>query len=642
MSYIEYGGVDKVTSSFEYEYDRFTYGLNLDVNGSSIDIPWNYLDQSTNRTTFNDIVADGIELRFKAYTTSSTELLTNFTTQSLFYNGTNFSLNLLYTDTGSNNSIYNNTIGKFGYFEFNLGNNKVYTSTIPVFETGSDGQPSWYNILVQRRTPNTRVGQAGSSQTYDIYVKNNIFGEIGHEVSASLTTSTNNGWSTSGTTLSIGNGTFPFSGSVQELRLWSYKLNEDTFNSHVLNPESIEGNTSTSSFEDLAVRFTLGNNLYTYNHNTTLTIDSTHPDQNTQILTATFNNFPNENNYTSFTETYYADVANSGYVNPVTDKIRIYSGSAYGTQLLPNKSIEITPDINITKDIHLLEASLSPQDEINKAIIAAFGSTYNLDDIIGDPNPNTYNQLFDLRTEFFKKLNDKYNYKDYIRLIDFFHNSLFRTLKDFTPARTNLATGVVIKSHLLERPVVKRPELNVTDPNNLTGSYNTAFINASNGGNYSQSLYNVVYNTPQGYINFQSDARDFFTGELPSSSIDIKQYLTDGVFNPFLRHNPLALIPYSASVWNYDYNPLLNNVSRNRESIYRFYINNRIPQNNTYTRSTYNFIGQALGGVITFLDWDRIYRIIYINPLQDINNVQVLDETLRILRQSITKHSEYA
>ena len=45
-----------------------------------------------------------------------------------------------------------------------------------------------------------------------------------------------------------------------------------------------------------------------------------------------------------------------------------------------------------------------------------------------------------------------------IRLIEFFHNSLFRTLKDFTPARTNLATGVVIKPHLLERPVIYRSE----------------------------------------------------------------------------------------------------------------------------------------------------------------------------------------
>ena len=36
-------------------------------------------------------------------------------------------------------------------------------------------------------------------------------------------------------------------------------------------------------------------------------------------------------------------------------------------------------------------------------------------------------------------------------LIKFFDNSLFKMIKDFTPARTSLASGVVVKQHLLER-----------------------------------------------------------------------------------------------------------------------------------------------------------------------------------------------
>jgi hypothetical protein len=38
-----------------------------------------------------------------------------------------------------------------------------------------------------------------------------------------------------------------------------------------------------------------------------------------------------------------------------------------------------------------------------------------------------------------------------MRLIKFFDNSLFKMIKDFVPARTSLASGVVIKQHLLER-----------------------------------------------------------------------------------------------------------------------------------------------------------------------------------------------
>ena len=554
MGSLEYGGVDKVTSSFEYEYDRFNYALQTS-GSNNVSIPWTYVSQSATRTTHTDIVPDGIEFRFKASPSYAT-------TQSLFYSGSNLKLDVLYTNTGSSNSIYANTIGNFGYFQFKLGTTVVTSSTIPVFTTGSDGDTSWYNVLVQRRTPNLRIGQTSTSQTYDVYVKNNIWGAVGHVASASLTTATaasNSLWYTQGA-MTFGGGSNPFSGSIQEVRLWSYKLNEDVFNSHVLNPESIEGNTYTSSFSDLVARWPLGNNLYTYNHTLTSSVASVAPDQKIQAFTASFASFPNKNNYTSFTETYYADVANSGYANPVTDKVRIISGSTYGTQLMPNKSIQ-TPDlIPITKDIHLLDASLSPQDEIDRAIIAAFGSSYSIDDIIGNPATGSYYELQPIQNEFFKKFVNKYNYKDYIRLIEFFHNSLFRTLKDFTPARTNLATGIVIKPHLLERPVIYRSEPTFTSFD-VTASIDTAFISASNGGNYSQSLYPITYKGNFGAVTVTSDARDFFTGVLPSSSINYHEIFISGNVDPYNRFAPGNTSSFSGSVWNYSYNPLFNNVS---------------------------------------------------------------------------------
>ena len=560
MSHIEYGGADKLTSSFEYEFDRFTYAL--DVYGSNtIDIPWVYNSQSLNRTGFNDITPNGIEFRFKA-NASPLSL-----TQSLFYNNPNYNLYLLYTNTGSSDSIYSGSTGEFGYLQFNLGSTSITSSTVPVFTTGSDNETSWYNVLVQRRTPDRRIGDINLPQTYDIYIKNNVWGEVGHKASASLTTSTQNTpWYTNNTTLTFGGGTYPFSGSIQEIRLWSNYLPELTFDSHVLNPESIEGEYTSSAYNDLAARFTLGNNLYTYNHFIDTEVYSTHPDQSTQILTASFSNFPNQNNYKSFTERYYADVANSGYANPVVNKVRIYSGSEYGVQLMPNKTIEVAPLIPITKDIHLLDAGLSPQDEINRAIIAHFGSTYDLDNIIGDPDLNSYDELRNLQREFFKKFNNKYNYKDYIRLIEFFHNSLFRTLKDFTPARTNPSTGIIVKHHLLERPIAIKPEPNVTDFNNEFANIKTGFISASNGGDYSQSLYDIIYFTKQGYTTESSDARDFFTGEFPGGVVPFD----DLVYQP----NPFTLFKdnssyYSQSIWYHEYFPLINNASCSISNFYR-------------------------------------------------------------------------
>jgi len=554
MSYIEYGGVDKVTSSFEYEYDRFAYALNIS-SSNTVNVPWVYLTQSTNRTGSNDIAPNGIEFRFKAYPTTTA-------TQSLFYNGSNFKLDLLYTNTGSVDSIYSASVGDFGYLQFTLGSTSITSSTVPVFTTASYGETSWYSVLVQRRTPDVRLNQTGSSQTYDIYIKNHVYDQVGHKASASLTTSTQNtSWYTGGTTLTFGGGSYPFSGSLQEVRLWSYHVSESAFDSHVLNPESIEGNYTSSAFNDLAARFTLGNNLYTYNHSLTSSVSSTHPDQKTQILTASFSGFPNKNNYVSFVETYYADVANSGLANPVVDKVRIVSSSAYGNVLLSHRTIEQQPVLPTTKDIHILDSGLSPQDEINRDIIAQLGSTYDLDAILGNPTGLGYKELDVLRNNYFKKYVNKYDYKDFISLIQYFHNSLFRTLKDFIPARTELASAVIIKPNLLERSVAEIPSPVATLHNNLSQSIDTAFISASNGGDYSASIYDYKTLGALGFVTRSSDARDFYTGELTGSYIDVYSNFIGGDQNPFLKWNINNTVPFSESIWNYNYNPLLNNVS---------------------------------------------------------------------------------
>jgi hypothetical protein len=504
-------------------------------------------------------------------------MVANLPTQSIIRilnnsTGDEFNLDLIYTQTGSGDSIYSGSVGDFGYFQLCGISTCVTSSTIPIFTTGSDGETSWYNVLLQRRIPNRRSTQTSDNQYYDLYVKNNIWGEIGHTTSASLyipgTTSINNVWYTNNGVLNIISPFSNFSGSLQELRIWSNKISESTFDSHVLNPESIEGNYTSSAYNDLAARFPLGNDLYTYNHSIVTNVASVAPDQTIQRFTASFINFSNKNNYSSFTEVYYADVANSGLSNPVTDKIRIYSGSEYGTQLLPNQSIEIKPIIPITKDIHLLDAGLSPQDEIDRDIIAHFGSTYDLDNIIGNPSTSSYQEFQQLQREYFKKYVRKYNYKDYIRLIEFFHNSLFRTLKDFTPARTNLSTGIIIKPHLIERPRVLRPEPFVTDTNNILSTINTAFLTASNGGGYTQSPYNIVYQSPAGFLSLPSDGRDFFVGELPSASVDYHSLFKNLNKNPYKTFNfdfylPLDYGPayISQSIWNYSYNALKNNVS---------------------------------------------------------------------------------
>ena len=135
-----------------------------------------------------------------------------------------------------------------------------------------------------------------------------------------------------------------------------------------------------------------------------------------------------------------------------------------GSTLSPYRSIqqESFPS-GSNPSINYLEVAFSPQDQINDDIIAQIGD-FNLGEYIGDPrqiseSKSSYPQLDALRDAYFEKYISSYDLNDFIRLIKFFDNSLFKMIEDFTPARTTLSSGVVVKQNLLERNVQPPPSM---------------------------------------------------------------------------------------------------------------------------------------------------------------------------------------
>jgi len=147
------------------------------------------------------------------------------------------------------------------------------------------------------------------------------------------------------------------------------------------------------------------------------------------------------------------------------------------------------------------------------------------------------------------------DYNGFIRLIDYFDNSLFKMLADFTPERTSLSTGVTINS-----PVLERNKTSFANPTNST----------------TQSIYTAQFNTasitPQYsplYNNLTGDKKPYFTGELSGSVVDVHQYFTDN-YNQYLGdwdvYNSQRTISQSINLNSFnhsDWNVLLNNVSKN-------------------------------------------------------------------------------
>jgi len=322
----------------------------------------------------------------------------------------------------------------------------------------------------------------------------------------------------------FGNGIsyYPFTGSFQEIRYYTQVLNQNSFKDFTMNPNSVEGNQiegAQQSKNILAFRLPLGGELYNnieYINKTTVSQSSTpftaslsiHPALTGSVITSSFSSTLTDFNNSSSAffngiinivpnyETHYYDQTPAGIQNAVSEKIQNrnivlpYTGSddniPNNKVLSPFISIQQSPQISssYTNNVNYVEVAFSPQNEINEDINDTFGY-FNMGEYIGDPryipSKNTsYTALDTLRNTYFEKYKSNYNIWDYIRLIKFFDNSLFKMIQDFVPAHSSLASGVIIKQHLLERNRYPTPQMDLRTTQSVYGSGSIPIWNSPN------------------------------------------------------------------------------------------------------------------------------------------------------------------
>ncbi len=252
------------------------------------------------------------------------------------------------------------------------------------------------------------------------------------------------------------------------------------------------------------------------------------------------------------------------------DKVRLDNTGSIVEGSTLSYYTEITRgDNKYTQDLHRIEVGFSPSDNMNSYIVSQSAvlfpnDTFNIDNYIGDPRgykSNIYPDLFKYSKIIFENV-DSYNLKDFVRLIKFFDNVIFRMVKDFVPARTVTDSGIIIKPHLLERYHTKSPVMTWTMPE-YSGSIDTAFISGSNTGTYanigansipgqsgkesstSDILFHQSIQTPEGkkFRNVNQQQEPKFNGELYNSKIKV----TDGELN---RDNPFKNLEYDKIEYN--------------------------------------------------------------------------------------------
>jgi hypothetical protein len=533
----EFGGKDKDETN-DWDYYKQRYNNAYQHTGDSDWVGSEFELNSAWPVVYTTNRPETVLFRFKTAGTGSAKVAPS---QSLFTTDQGVLLTLQYSGSVNTSGSWSgsaiNPYNEYAYLTFYPDSGNLTTSAsvyLPFF----DGD--WWT---------TAITVDGSGGEFTLYAANNIYNgddgsQIGFIASSSVTGDPSN-WNTSvsaslGSNLGAQVSPFSiFSGSFQELRYYTTAISDNSFRDTTMNPDSIEVTTLNSSPDQLAFRAALGGELYTGSV-------SIHPKvTGSWEATASFTNdsnfyIGNLNNFVPNTETVYLDQPTAGIKNIVSNKIQVVDMSLpSGSTLSQYRSIQQQPPggSTYTENLAYTEVAFSPQNEINDDIMDQLGF-FNMGDYIGDPRQRfteaeSYPDLDALRNAYFEKYISNYDLNDYIRLIKFFDNSLFKMIKDFTPARASLASGVVIKQTLLERNKYPQPEVEWARYE-YSGSIEMVAITGSTGGTFNQ--YNGLTNnwgvtqswvenilTPYGIQpTTQSSQDEFYNGEFSGSVLTVE------------------------------------------------------------------------------------------------------------------------
>ena len=486
----------------------------------SIRIPWTPLTSNYYETSaIPDIaVPDCIQFRFKNERPISGDSLF---TQSLLVKNSNsssdpsdFAIVLQYSgsQSGSFSGSVIPTDYQYGTMQFVISGSVAQGAKSPgYFESDPISLPffdgDWWSVQLQRKTHISASNQNSTNNEFELKVANNIYdgydgNQIGFQGVSTITTVGDNGineaWNKflevnqlighqgvllggymnknllsgyknkfigiESTGRNIGSG---FVGQFQEARYYRRALSSSQFNDYVMNPESIQGHSDSttgagSSYDLLSFRLPLGNELEYTNVSGSAAfsvatengfnvgflkfgggffaaggnaLGSIHPslvNKKGSLYTSSFLNMTNYTTQSGYslvyqgwdgtdtsavtasylvpnTEINYMDQPAAGIRNRIKNKIQVIDGNEYGTTLSPFRSIqqEFEQSSSYTEDLNSLEVGFSFQNEINDDIIGTFGHGV-VSDAIADPrfiseSSDRYPELTRIAEDYFKK-----------------------------------------------------------------------------------------------------------------------------------------------------------------------------------------------------------------------------------------------
>ena len=438
----EYGGPDKGTR-VNYEIKRkFTRALDF-KSGQFVKSAW--------KAHTDGLIPDTLEVRFRSPKSQD---------QVILQKDGDFAISL--KDNGATDNL--------GSIKFEISGsdgqlNVISSSNLPFYN-----DDMWSVML-------TRKDQSGNEKTTDMILSQSVYEitakqydstrqRIIYQESKSLTSHTaslasdinnvsgskiNAAFTSSGHVYLGGSGSrfgTQFTGSLMEYRLWSEPLSQSVFDNHVRTPKAYNGNTFTSTIDNLLVRYELNDNK---------NLQSSPTASNTSHLKTYENHSADVNGFTgnffrTLTDQEKVRVPKIGSTRRNATKIRI-ENNVLTSQLNPDVSKEVSSQDFAPIDSEKVGIYLSPTDVVNEDIIYSLAD-FDFDDFVGDPRDEfeySYRTLEQKRLDYFKRYFGSNSFWDYLRILSFYDSSVFRTLKQFIPARAKPQFGTLIEPNILER-----------------------------------------------------------------------------------------------------------------------------------------------------------------------------------------------
>ena len=448
----EFGGKDlDNTNDWDYYQSKFNYAGNLQGNVTNKRI---FINDFVLNSKWNSLNNRPESMIFRFRWTGSLPEQDTFVGLLGYGPTQNDFLGLAYTGSGyESSSAYSGSIPSSSKYEAALTYRDDENEVLRITGDFLDG--NWWGVQISTGSDGGILRAASK-----IYNGNDGF-KIGQTVEDTNAggleeglKNANDFYFPSNGSMSDGTNTYNDKGDIlyQELRFYNVDLSESVFHDYIMNPLSIEGQNYSSSADNIVFRAPIGSDL---NLTGSTHISSSHPKTtgSADFVTNSFDgaqgNFYHFNvstdDFATNNEFIYYDQPAVGIKNRINEKVRIDDlVTASGDVLTPYRTIQqrYAQSESYTRDINYLEVAFSPQNEINDDINSSFGY-FNIGDYIGDPlltsqSVNSYADLDNLRDTYFKKYYKTYNWHDYVRLIKYFDNSLFKMIKDFVPAKTSV------------------------------------------------------------------------------------------------------------------------------------------------------------------------------------------------------------